>query len=231
MPDDAPDFERALWSVVSQIVESYDDENLADEWLEGANINGKLHRAGVALAVWYKMRWPLNRNDEYHYAGYYTQHESSTAEEFLTVLKQLNYDAEHRATNFAEIRDQLEDPSLLGPYFFLQRIIPLLNEKGITLQLSELLDTLSFWLNQNRIVWFTDDSENPDFVVVYSSDMDAELKPTERLMALHWYTVVGALRLFLPTDLCEHIRHNGEEHNHFMAVMVPYQALADKLGP
>ena len=110
MADIAPDFERALWSVVSQIVELYDAEPMAQEWLAGVNVTGKQHRAGVALAAWYQARWPLNRNDEFHYAGYYAREENSTAEEFLAIMTRLNYDNENRATNFDEIRDQLDDP-------------------------------------------------------------------------------------------------------------------------
>lgn len=229
MADIAPDLERALWSVVSQIVSLYDDEPIAQEWLAGVNVNGKKHRAGVALAAWYKARWPLNRNDDFHYAGYYTDQESLTAEPFLAVLRLLNYDDENRATNFAEIRDQFEDPALLGPYFFLQRIMPLLNEKGITLQIREILDAISAWLNQNQIIWFADYAENPGFVTLYSTSMDVQLEPTEQVIALHWYTLVAAMRLFLPAELCEHIRRNGEERNRFMAVLVPYSALADIL--
>ena len=101
MTDTAPDVDRALWAVVSQIVRLYDDEPLAQEWLARVNVTGKRHRAGVALAVWYTARWPLNRNDESHYAGYYTEQEISTAEKFLAVLKRLYYDAGNRATNFA----------------------------------------------------------------------------------------------------------------------------------
>jgi len=228
MTDTSPDIDRALWSVVSHIVKLYDAEPLAQEWPAEANDKGKLHRAGVALAVWYTARWPLNRNDEFHYAGYYTRQDSSTADKFLAVLKQLDYD-ENRTTNFAEIRDRFDDPALLGPYFFLQRIIPLLNERGITLPVKEILDTLSFWLNQNQIIWLADHPENPGFIVLYATDMDVQLKPTERVMTLHWYTLEAALRLFLPTELCEHVRFNGEGHNHFMAVLVPYRALADNL--
>jgi len=230
MADIAPDLERALWNVVSQIVKLYDAEPIAYEWLGGTHASGKMHRAGVALAAWYTARWPLNRNDEFHHAGYYAREDRSTAEKFLAVLSQLNYDDANRATNFAEIRDQLDDPSLLSPYFFLQRIIPLLNEKGITRQISEVVGTLSSWLNQDQIIWFTDDPEKPGFVAMYSTDMDAQLQPTERAMTLPWYTLVAALRLFLPTELCEHVRRNGEGHDPFMAVVVPYQALADNLG-
>ncbi len=229
MADTEPDFERALWSTVGQIVQLYADEPIVGEWLDGIFIHGRLHRAGVALAVWYKARWPLTRNDSSHYAGYYTRQENSAAEKFLAVMQLLNYDDENRATNFAEIRDQLDDPALLGPYFFLQRIIPLLNEKGITLQIREILDTVSSWLNQNQILWFADDVENPGFVVLYSTDADVQLKPTEKSISLDWFTVVGALRLFFSTDFCEYIRRNGEEHNHFMAMLLPYQALADNL--
>jgi hypothetical protein len=230
MTDTEPDIDRALWTVVSHIVKLYDDEPLAQEWQTEAHVTGKLHRAGVALTAWYKARWPLNRNDEFHYAGYYTRQDSSSAEKFSAVLKLLNYDDANRATNFAEIRDHFDDPALLSPYFFLQRIIPLLNERRITLQVREILETFSFWLNQNQIVWLADDSENPDFIALYSTDMDVQLKPTERVMTFQWYTVVAALRLFLPTELCEHIRRNGEGRTHFMAVLVPYPALADNLA-
>ena len=227
MTDTAPDLERALWAVVSQIVKLYDDVSIEQEWLPWVTFAGKLHRAGVALAVWYSARWPLNRNDESHYAGYYTQEEISAAENFLAVLKQLNYDAENRATNFAEIRDQLDDPALLSPYFFLQRVMPLLNERGMTRQIKEILDTLSFWLSQNQIVWLTDDPENPGFIVVYSTDRDLQLQPAGRVMAFDWYTIVGALRLVFSTEFCEYLRRNGEERHHFMAVLVPFQAVAD----
>ncbi len=230
MTDIAPDFDRALWTVVSRIATLYDDEHIPQEWLAGVNVTDQLHRAGAALAAWYKARWPLNRNDEFHYAGYYTRQDSAAAEKFLAVLKLLYYDAENRVINFAEIRDQLDDPSLLSPYFFLQRIIPLLNEKGITRQISEILGALSPWLNQNQIVWFVDDPEKPGCVALYSTEMDARLNPTERVITLHWYSVVAAMRLFLPTELCEHVRRNGEGRNPFMAVLVPYQALADNLG-
>ena len=230
MADIAPDFERSLWSAIGQIVNLYDDEPVAQEWLEGTNVTGKLHRAGVALAVWYKARWPLTRNDGFHYAGYYTRQESSAAEEFLAVMRLLNYDSENRATNFAEVRDQLDDPALLGPYFFLQRIIPLLNERGITRQIREILDTVSPWLDEDQVMWFTDDSEKPGSVAVYSTDMDSRLIPTGRVITLHWYTIVAAMRLILPTELCEHIRRNVEEPSHFMAVLVPYNALADPLA-
>ena len=230
MPDTAPDFERALWTAVDHIVKLYDDELIAQEWPEEVNFNGRLHRAGVALAVWYKARWPLNRNDAFHYAGYYTREESSAAEQFLAVMKLLNYDHENRATNFAEVRDQLDDPSLLGPYLFLQRIIPLLNERGITLQIGEILDTLSPWLDHDQVMWLTDDPGKPDFVALYSTGMDAQLNPTERVITLHWATIVAAMRLFLPTESCEHIRRNGEGRDRFMAVLVPYQALADSFG-
>ncbi len=229
MADIAPDFERALWTVVSQIVTLYDAEPIMQEWLTGAKVDGRLHRAGVALAVWYKARWPLNRNDEFHYAGYYARQESSTAEQFLAVLKQLNYDDENRATNFAEIRDQLDDPALLTPYFFLQRIIPLLNERGLTLQIKKILDALSPWLNQNRVVWLTDDPEKPGFVALYPTNLDAQLKSAERVITLDWYTIVSTMRLFLPPEFCEHLRRNGEGRQPFMAVLVPYQALADNL--
>jgi hypothetical protein len=223
----APDFERALWKAVSQIVQLYDDEPVDREWEAGIRVTGRRHRAGVALAVWYKARWPLHRNDEFHLAGYYMQQDSSAAEEFSAVLQRLNYDGENRATNFDEIRDQLEDPALLGPYFYLHRIVPLLNEKGETRQVSEILEALSVWLNQNQIVWFADDSENPGFVALYSTDTDAQLKSAERVMSLHWHTLVGALRLFLPPEFCEYIRRNGEGRHHFMAVVVPHQLLAD----
>jgi hypothetical protein len=230
MADTAPDFDRALWKAVSHISKLYDGDLLTQEWIAESNEPGRQHRAGVALTVWYKARWPLNRNDDFHYAGYYTQQEGSTSDQFLAVLKQLTYDGENRATNFAEIRDQLDDPALLSPYFFLQRIIPLLNERGITRQLKEILEALSVWLNQNQIVWFADDATHPDFVIVYPTEMDAQRKPVERALAFHWYTIVGALRLFLPTDFCEYIRRNGEGRNHFMAVLLPYQALAESLG-
>ncbi len=229
MTDTAPDLERALWAVISQIVRLYDEESIKQEWLAGVTVAGKRHRAGVALAAWYTARWPLNRNDEFHYAGYYTQEESSNAEKFLAVLKQLNYDDENRATNFVEMRDQLDDPALLAPYFFRQRVMPLLNESGIARQIKEILDTLSFWLNQNRLVWIADDPGNPGFVAVYSTDMDAQLKPAERVMSFDWYTIVGAMRLFLWTEFCEYLRRNGEERHHFMAVLVPYQAVAGNL--
>ncbi len=227
MTDTEPDLERALWAVVSQIVRLYDYESIEQEWQAGVKVTGKLHRAGVALALWYAARWPLNRNDESHYAGYYTLEEISAAEKFLAVLKQLNYDAENRGTNFAEIRDQLDDPALLGPYFFLQRVMPLLNESGITRQIKEILETLSFWLGQNQIVWLADDPEKPGFIVVYSTDMDLQIKPAGRAMTFDWFTVVGAFRLFLSTEFCEYLRRNGEERHHFMAVLVPYQAVAD----
>ena len=229
MADIVPELEQALWAVVGQIVAAYDDEPVKQEWLAGVNVTGKLHRAGAALAIWYTARWPLNRNDEFHYAGYYTHQEIATVEKFLAVLKQLFYDDENRATNFAEIRDQLDNPTLLGPYFFLHRIIPLLNEKRITRQVKEILEALSAWLNQNQIIWFTDYLENPGFIAVYSTEMDAQIKVSEQVMTLDWYTVVGALRLFLPTEFCEYLRRNSEERNHFMAVLVPYPAVADKL--
>ena len=231
MAETEPEFERALWSTVGQIVKLYDDEPIDEEWPEGVNLGGRLHRAGTALAVWHKTRWPLTRNDDFHFAGYYAREERSAAEKFLAVMKLLDYDNANRATDFPEIRDQLDDPALLGPYFFLQRIIPLLNEKGITLQISEILDTVSPWLNQNQLLWFTDATENPGYVVLYSTDMDARLKPTEKMISLDWFTLVGALRLFFSTDFCEFIRRNGEERNHFMAVLVPYQALAENLEP
>lgn len=229
MADTTPDIDRALWSVVSQIVKLYDAELIAQEWQAGVTVPGKQHRAGVALAVWYTARWPLNRNDEFHYAGFYTHEEIATAEKFLAVLKQLLYDDKNRATNFGELRDQLDDPALLSPYFFLQRIMPLLNEKGITRHLHEILATLSVWLNQNQIIWFTDDPENSGFVVVYPTDMDVQLKPAERVLTFDWYTVVGVLRLFWPTEFCEYVRRNGEGRQHFLAVLVPYQAVADNL--
>ena len=118
---------------------------------------------------------------------------------------------------------------MLSPYFFLQRIMPLLNERGMARHLTEILKTLSVWLNQNQIVWFTDDPENPGFVVVYSTARNVPLKPAERLMSFDWYTVVGALRLCLSTEFCEYLRRNGEGREHFMAVLVPYQAVADNL--
>ncbi len=229
MTDTTPDFERALWAVISQIVRLYDDEAIQQEWSAGVNVTGKLHRAGVALAAWHTARWPLNRNDESHYAGYYTQQEISTAEEFLAVLKQLYYDAGNRATNFAELRDQLDDPALLSPYFFLQRIMPLLNERGMARHFTEILRTLSVWLNQNQVIWFADDPRNSGNVVVYSTDLDAQLTSPGRVMTSDWFTIVGALRLFLSTEFCEYLRRNGEGRDHFMAVLVPYQALADSL--
>jgi hypothetical protein len=229
MTDTAPEVDRALWAVISQIVRGYGAEPPAQEWQAGVNVIGKRHRAGVALAVWYTARWPLNRNDEFHYAGYYAQEEIATAEKFLAVLKRLYYDAGNRATNFTKLRDQLDDPALLSPYFFLQRIMPLLNEREMTRSLTEILKTLSVWLNQNQFVWFTDEPGHPGFVVVYSTDREAQLKPAERLMAFDWYTVVGALRLFLSTEFCEYLRRNGEGREHFMAVLVPYQAVADNL--
>ena len=48
-------------------------------------------------------------------------------------------------------------------------------------------------------------------------------------MSFDWYTVVGALRLCLSTEFCEYLRRNGEGREHFMAVLVPYQAVADNL--
>ena len=227
MADSAPDVDRALWSVVDQIVKTYDAESLEQEWLAQVTVNGRQHRAGIALAVWYKMRWPVKRNDEAHYAGYYSQHETSTAAEFLAVFKQFNYDAENRVINFGAVRDQLDDPALLRPYFYLQRIIPLLNEKNAAPQVKEILDNMVSWLDQDQLIWFADFAEDPDFIVAYATGLDAQLEPFGRVVTLPWQTVASALRLFLPTEFCEYIRRNGEGRQHFMALLAPYHALAD----
>ena len=166
--------------------------------------------------------------DKNHRAWYYTASDIEKGESYLAILKLLRFDKENRATNLAEIRNQLTD-DLMGPYFFLQMTIQLMNEKGITLIVKDILETLVPWLWSDQIIWFTDYKKEPGLVSIYPTDQDLKLKPTQTVIVVYWYSLIIALSLVLPTELCDHIRQNSESHNHFFAMLFSYKTLEENL--